>query len=93
VVHPPTHHPPTPPQVTQDVDSMSFNTAIAAMMVFSNHLWALKQTPRSVPHTPTQPHSHATPRTPVCVWVCMLCLCLDEHHCLCLDVRALFVSG
>ena len=28
--------------MTQDVDALSFNTAISAMMVFANHLWGLK---------------------------------------------------
>eukprot|EP00965_Chrysotila_dentata_P252682 6210819-Pleurochrysis_carterae.AAC.2 len=32
-------------QVTQDYDSLSFNTAISALMVFSNHLQSLKQPP------------------------------------------------
>jgi leucyl-tRNA synthetase len=36
-----------PKQVTQDIDALSFNTAISAMMVFANHLWSLK--------TPTVP--------------------------------------
>ena len=31
-----------PRQVTQDVDSLSFNTAISAMMIYSNHLQGLK---------------------------------------------------
>jgi len=32
-------------KVTQDYDSLSFNTAISALMVFSNHLQSLKQPP------------------------------------------------
>lgn len=28
-------------QVTLDIDALSFNTAISAMMVFANHLWGL----------------------------------------------------
>jgi leucyl-tRNA synthetase len=35
-------------KVTSDVDDMAFNTAISAMMVFTNHLTGLK----SVPHEP-----------------------------------------
>ena len=34
------------PQVTSDVDSLSFNTAISAMMVFANHLQTLETVPR-----------------------------------------------
>jgi leucyl-tRNA synthetase len=34
-------------KVTQDLDAMSFNTAIAAMMEFSNHLTKLSVRPRS----------------------------------------------
>jgi leucyl-tRNA synthetase len=32
--------------VTDDVESLAFNTAISAMMVFTNHLTALEQVPR-----------------------------------------------
>jgi leucyl-tRNA synthetase len=35
-------------KVTEDLDSMSFNTAIAAMMEFSNHLTRLPVKPRAV---------------------------------------------
>ncbi|MCI0640345.1 MAG: leucine--tRNA ligase [Gemmataceae bacterium] len=38
-------------RVTGDLDSMSFNTAIAAMMEFTNHLTPLKIRPRSVLRT------------------------------------------
>lgn len=34
-------------RVTQDLDTMSFNTAIAAMMEYSNHLTRLEERPRS----------------------------------------------
>jgi leucyl-tRNA synthetase len=38
-------------KVTQDLDEMGFNTAIAAMMEFSNHLTGLKVRPRKVLET------------------------------------------
>ncbi|MCI0377779.1 MAG: leucine--tRNA ligase, partial [Gemmataceae bacterium] len=38
-------------RVTDDLDSMSFNTAIAAMMEFTNHLTPLKIRPRAVLRT------------------------------------------
>jgi leucyl-tRNA synthetase len=43
------HH--TVKRVTDDLDSMSFNTAIAAMMELTNHLTPLKVRPRSVLRT------------------------------------------
>jgi leucyl-tRNA synthetase len=33
-------------KVTQDIDAMAFNTAISAMMVFTNHLYSLPEIPR-----------------------------------------------
>ncbi len=64
-------------KVTHDIEAMSFNTAISAMMVFTNHLLALPEIPRdaiaaprccsSRPSLPTSARScgarRATPRT------------------------------
>lgn len=33
-------------QVSQDMEAMAFNTAISAMMVFTNHLMTLEKPPR-----------------------------------------------
>jgi leucyl-tRNA synthetase len=50
-------------KVTADVESLSFNTAISAMMVFTNHLTSLPTVPREPVHKvchPRQCHPRPT---------------------------------